>query len=202
MAQTCPIDLSRGRQLFQKHITAEVICLDYYFLVASCPKNSFEDNEHGEVFAVNLYPPYFCRDASCDENVTMKRMTQHSAFLNHLNKGPVTDLSTGISYVNSSVFSCFATNQSVAEFWGLKALMKSFAPLSTLDDFLENLNEYKAQKYVPNRDTDTLRSMTHFMCHSKYIIDSCNKSKKFSLSEGLNKKKNPESQNIEVAEKC
>ena len=198
MEDRCPDIIERGRQLFHRQLAADVICLDsksprtHYFVVAGCPKfpkenTGFElvtkEPQISTALGENIQSPRGPPNGKLVLGANSNRKTLKNDHLNKphslwkdLNSAPVTQLSTGINYLNMSVFSCFSNNRSDAELWYVRWYMTKLDRIHTLGEFVQHRSKNINFSLFKPPNKIVYPSITHSMCISRYTIDKCNPS--------------------------
>ena len=184
----CPDIFSQGRQLFHRQIGADVICLDNYFAVASCPLGKTNDTE------TNITVEYALD--FLDASFSVRKSKQQHFFWQGISKAPITEISTGLNYVNISIFRCFSDNESDAEFWNVQFLVKYFQHLSHLTRFIESVSIYTTPLYSPSN------VLTHSQCVQDFLVDHCEKDSNIQYVLGVNQSREIYTTNSEWPKKC
>ena len=168
--QFCPETVSYGRRRFAGQIEAGVVCKSDFLFVANCP-NMNETSDRNDNESIMSYrsddPAIF--ETMLEANVS----TTHNGFWRALRQAPVLELSTGISYLNLSVFACFNRNLSDFVFWDVKFPAKEFISITTLSSMIGSLSTYQViydkNPYIPRRGEN---QYTNGACF-RYLIDEC-----------------------------
>ena len=178
LADRCPGIVARGRQLYHRQMAADVTCLgNHYFVVSSCPRDQTNGTEagpkwtsHSDIAGRALFGHF----ALLADLVTQSgQNTKQRSVWQAMAQAPVTELSTGISYINSSIYSCFSYNHSDAKIWALKVNVDKFTALTNLSDFIENIVILWNHYYVPGSENNHKPSLSK--CIPAHLEDSCRK---------------------------
>ena len=191
--QDCPVTLQDGKSRFGDLLKAEVVCkYNNLFHVSSCPTHDAEEKQHRDIsepqsttFLVageHLSPGSNTQTVSWLHQRTEEMSMATSNFpagkgtegsiLSLLKAAilvaPVTDLDTGITYINSSVYNCHKhQNHSSKSLWALSVDYVYRNPQSLEDLDLNQLESL--DRYVPLFDEKKLNP--HVCVYD--LIDTC-----------------------------
>ena len=159
----CPGLSQRGRRLFPRQVEAGVRCQDGYFLVSTCPENS-ANRPTPEM-------PDFESIEKCNINIPEDLILK--SFWKIVSQAPVTEISTGINYLNFSIYSCFSRDLSDYVLFDSAFSATKFVSLTSLKQFVSTLS-FQIVKHAPHSEKMASRTSYHknYRCF-KYFKDTC-----------------------------
>ncbi|KAK0065735.1 hypothetical protein Bpfe_004532 [Biomphalaria pfeifferi] len=107
----CPETFLKGQTRFSRFVNAEIVCKYNTFMVSKCP---FDENNSSSALLHNgLEIDTSLRDANINIEVNNTFIDEVIQIL------PVSDMTSGFTYVNSDVYKCFAESNSEPLFWDI-----------------------------------------------------------------------------------
>ena len=97
--------------------------------------------------------------------------SNYNKFWKYARSSPVVDLSTGISYVNRTIYNCYSTNQTNTMAWDFPVIMTKFSSLTTLEMFIKTLSFFES-KYSPPSVINSTNLSNPPQCFN-VVTDTC-----------------------------